>query len=123
MENRNADGGYCWARRDRFAPSKLLGLARPSLLTVSWQDFCDNARDKWNNQKAVLLRPASLRWAYSGLESMKIPLSASDLWSTWFRLLGIATIEQTFPDIAKNTSTRWNMRRKPGLGFFQHGAK
>lgn len=119
--SQNVDGGFCWAKRNRFAPSKLLRLFRPSLLTASWQDFCDNARDKWDNQRAVLLRPTSLTWSYSGLASMTIPLSSSDLWSTWFRLLAIATIEQTFPNLASNTSPPWNMRKTPGLGFFHHG--
>jgi hypothetical protein len=115
----NTDGGFCWARRDRLSPAKFLHLARPSLLAVSVGEFRDNARDKWRNQKAVLRDPASLTWAYSGLEPMRIPLSASDLWSTWFRMLTLAIIEDTMPDVAATTPFAWNMRRKPGLGFFR----
>jgi hypothetical protein len=117
--NQNADGGFCWAKRDRLSLRKLLRVVRPSLLAVSWSELRDNARDKLANQRNVLLHPARLTWAYSGLESLRIPLSASDLWSTWFRLLAIAMIESTMPELAQPHPAPWRLPCRPGLGFFR----
>ena len=116
--NQNGDGGFCWAKRDRLSFGKLLHMVRPSLLGTKGE-FMSNAREKLRNQKMVVHRTEELTWAYSGLEVMRTPLSASDVWSTWFRALAIATIERTFPELAQGAAIAWNMRREPGLGYYR----
>ncbi len=118
-ENQNRDGGFCWAKRGALSLRKLRHALRPSLLRVSAREAVRNGREKIDNQLALLLRPSSLGWAYSGVEAMRIRLGDSDLWSTWFRLLAIAEIELTFPRLARAPRTRWTMRRLPGLGFYR----
>jgi len=119
--NQNRDGGFCWARRNKFSPVKILRVFNPRLLVqTSLKDFLDNAGAKVRNQVNVLFFPSRLMWKYSGLDKMQIKFNDSDIWSTWFRLLAIGFIEETFPEVSNGKRTfQWNFRKNPGLGFYK----
>jgi len=124
IKNQNEDGGFCWAKRDFFNSRKLFYSFRPELFALSAQDFFANTKSKIYNQFVAVpykkLFGKGLTWKYSGLEEMKIDLVKSEIWSTWFRLLTIALIDETFPEISgRNKMFDWKMRRKPGLGFYK----
>jgi len=115
----NEDGGFCWAKRKTLSLKKIINIFNIELLLISHRDFLENAKSKLENQIKVLFSK-SLSWRYSNIKSMELDLDKSDIWSTWFRLLAIAIIEKTFPEIIQNKSDiNWNMRKMPGLGFYR----
>jgi prenyltransferase beta subunit len=123
--NQNVDGGFCWAKRDFFSAEKIVHIFNPTLLSMSWLEYLYYMKSKIYNQVVSVpfkrLSNKELLWGYSDLEEMKIGLSASEIWSTWFRLLTIALIEETFPELCDHKKTfNWNMRKKPGLGFYRN---
>jgi hypothetical protein len=117
--NQNPDGGFCWAKRNRLSLRTLAHAVRPDLWRRSRGDFKANLSAKLCNQWRILTRAPEETWTFSGIETTRLPLSASDLWSTWFRLLAIASIEKTFPEIASGETFPWRMRTGPGLGFYR----
>lgn len=111
----NPDGGYCWAKRDYLSPVKLLSTILPK---TSLKETKHNICAKLMNQYNVLFHPKSFSWSYSGIEEMHLPLSQSELWSTWFRTLALAIIEVSLKKNPSECSCPWVMRKKPGLGFY-----
>lgn len=121
IKNQNLDGGFCWAKRDFFSLIKIFYSLNFKYLKLSFRDFFSNGKSKLLNQISVVLN-RKLTWKYSSLESMKINTKDSDLFSTWFRLVTIAFIEQTFPEIINNRkSCNWNLRKKCGVCFYKQG--
>ena len=53
---------------------------------------------------------------YSNWDQMKYNINQSDIWSTWFRLLAIATIEKKYPDLKKH-DINFQFRSIPSLGW------
>ena len=49
---------------------------------------------------------------------MKYHINLSDSWSTWVRLLSIATIERLLPDLKKH-DIDYKFRRLPSIGWMQ----
>jgi hypothetical protein len=47
---------------------------------------------------------------------MKFNIKISDSWSTWFRLLSIATLEKLSPDLKKN-DINFKFRGLPSIGW------
>jgi len=120
LKNQNNDGGFCWAKRKSFDLLKILNIINAKNFKLPIRDFIKNIKAKIENQFQVIFLRHRLVWYYSGIKKMKISLDKSDIWSTWFRLLSIATIEKTFPEITRNKkSFNWNMRKKSGLGFYK----
>ncbi len=119
-KNQNNDGGFCWAKRDKLNLFKIILSIDPRLLFfVSTLDFFSNFKSKIFNQVVVIFFKSRLTWKFSGLEKMDIRYSDSDIFSTWFRLLSIAFIEKTFPEICDNNFTfDWNMKQDIGLGYY-----
>jgi hypothetical protein len=116
----NHDGGFCWARRNRFHLTRLVRGLNPALLIrAGRRDFFANLRARAANQKHVLLNPDRLTWCFSGIESMRIPLSSSDPWSTLARLIALALAETTFPDSESAPTFNWCFRHTPGIGYFR----
>lgn len=123
--NQNSNGGFCWAKRNNLCLKKIFFSVNFKLLFYCGiQDFLNNFLQKVKNQIMVIFFKKKLTWKYSDIETMKIKLNDSDIWSTWFRLLAIAFIEETFPIINDNKkSFNWNMRTKCGLGFYKKNEK
>ena len=119
--NQNKDGGFCWAKREKIDKKKIIFSINLKLLFgVSVMDFISNLKSKIFNQIEVLFFKNRLTWKFSGLNKMEIKLSDSDIFSTWFRLLAIALIEETFSEIYDYKKTfNWNMRKKPSLGYYR----
>lgn len=119
-QNQNTDGGYCWAKRHNLDIKKLLFSIDLNLLRkTSRKDFILNFQSKLLNQASIILKRNQM-WKYSNIKKMEIPINHSDIWSTWFRLLAIATIEKTFPEICNFKFTHnWKMRKKCGLGYYR----
>ncbi len=119
-KNQNNDGGFCWAKRDKISLFKIILSINPRLLFfVSTLDFFSNFKSKIFNQVLVLFFKSRLTWKFSGLDKMNIRYLDSDIFSTWFRLLSIAFIEKTFPDICDHNFTfDWNMKQDIGLGYY-----
>lgn len=118
-KNQNQDGGFCWAKRNKIDLINLLYLIDLNLLyKTSLNDFITNIKSKLINQLKIISND-KLQWKYSDVASMEIELNESDIWSTWFRLLAISMIENTFPEICNDKSFEWNMRKKCGLGFYK----
>lgn len=125
LKNQNIDGGFCWAKRNSFLTKKiLLSLNFKLFFRCGFKDFKANFISKIKNQITILFFTNKLIWKYSNLENMKIKLNESDIWSTWFRLLAIAIIEETFPKLCgAKKSFKWKMKSKCGLGFYKNETK
>ena len=110
MGSRNEDGGFPWARtrkeisfRNVIFPIRNLRRAGgliPGLRLVArnWLQLCCGSRN----------------WHYSGLDFISVPYNESDLWSTYFRVLGLAAIDQIEP-IFEHAD--WQFRDFPGMGW------
>jgi hypothetical protein len=110
MDSRNEDGGFPWARTRNEISFKnivfpLCNLNRAGgfvpglrLIARNWLQLCCGSRN----------------WHYSGLDFISIPYSESDLWSTYFRVLGLAAIDRIDPLFEKSD---WQFRDFPGMGW------
>ena len=58
-------------------------------------------------------------YRYSNWDEMKFNIRFSDAWSTWFRLLSIATIEKMHPSI-KSNDIDFKFRPIPSIGWLQN---
>jgi hypothetical protein len=102
---RNADGGFPWARPAAGALPFVVG---------NWMEGL-SARENLR-LLAQRLRDVSRRgrhWRYSGLAELDCPATASDLWSTWFRLLILAEIDDRW----LRSGAPWGFRSFPSLGW------
>jgi glycosyltransferase involved in cell wall biosynthesis len=57
---------------------------------------------------------------YSSWAAMEAELRESDVWSTWFRLLALATVRATYPGDLPPLG-EWQFRRWPALGYHRLG--
>jgi hypothetical protein len=105
LASRNADGGFPWARPLRPAAAFWLGNWMPGL------SVGENLRLLRQRSLALAGRRAS--WTYSGLEELRCPTQASDVWSTWFRCLVLAEVDDTWI----GSGARWRWRSIPSLGW------
>lgn len=122
LKNQNEDGGFCWAKRNKFDLRKILNILNVGIiLKLPNRDKLSYIKGKLFNQYSVLFNSKNLSWKYSGIESMNIKYSDSDLFSTWFRLLAMAIIEETFPEVmlSKEKSFDWNLLPMCGLGYYK----
>lgn len=55
-------------------------------------------------------------YRFSNWAAMESRVRASDVWSTWSRLVALGTIRRWFPDDTP-TLPLWRFRRLPGLGY------
>ena len=105
---RNPDGGFPWARPAAGALAFTLG---------NWKGGVsprENLRLLVQRLRDVSRRER--RWRYSGLAELDCPATASDLWSTWFRLLILAEIDDRW----LRSGARWGFRGFPSLGWHIH---
>ena len=110
LKSRNVDGGFPWARdrkekslKNIIFPLRNLNRAGgliPGIRLVirNWLQLCCGSHN----------------WHYSGLDFISVPYCESDLWSTYFRVLGLAAIDRIDP-LFENA--RWNFRDFPGAGW------
>lgn len=118
LKNQNTNGGFCWAKRNDLYLDDITGIINIRMLDNSY-DMIANGKSKTKKIVFNLLKN-DFYWKYSGLESMKLKMDESDLFSTWFRLTSIAFIEETFPEICNfRKSYEWKLRKKCGLGFYK----
>jgi len=119
IKNQNKDGGFCWAKTKIDFKDFLYLINLKLLYKTSFLDFIKNASLKIKKIINRILKEQEY-WNFSGLKSMKIKKTDSDLFSTWFRLTSVAFIETTFPEISVFKKThKWNLRKKCGLGFYK----
>ena len=62
---------------------------------------------------------AQKTYSFGGCAALTASLGSGDVWSTWFRLLLLATIATQFP--GDTPACRWNFRRWPALGYHHYG--
>jgi prenyltransferase beta subunit len=117
LKNQNLDGGFCWAKRS-LSIRYFFSIINFSLLfKASLRDFLKNFLSKIRTVIQVLIFPETLSWKHSTLDSMKLKMDQSDLFSTWFRLTCIGMIETTFPECFEK-SFNWKFTKRSGLGFY-----
>ena len=109
------DGGFCWAKRPQFP--LLFGIKHLNPFNKSFHSgMC-----KWIIKRNILgsllthLKDPKM-YQYSGWELMKYNIDESDGWSTWFRILALATIEANYPHLKKH-DIDFNFRSLPSLGW------
>lgn len=102
LENQEAQGGFCRARRRPF-PSK------------SWKRRLAEAFGVDRLLGKPYLPPREI-WHYSSWEKMPFDIRLSDLWSTWFRSFGLAVISARYPERFP-TDINWVFRETPALGW------
>ena len=114
INNFNSDGGFCWAKRPIFPLFYGLGYLNPFANLYSY-DMC-----KWVVKNNILgsffpfLREKGT-YSYSNWSEMKYDIGLSDSWSTWFRLLSLATIEDKIPSL-KQHNIDFKFRPLPSIG-------
>ncbi len=110
LNSRNADGGFCWAKRRWFdMPDLLRGL----FITGDPRTMFWALRVQAN---AHLLRSEETRataWA-----SAPHPVTESSLYDTWFRLLTLAEIAEVIAD-ERLPDIPWRSVPAPNWGFFR----
>jgi hypothetical protein len=105
LKSRNQDGGYAWAKKASAAPLFLLGNFKSQLgLKENRKLFLQRLRG---------MLPGGRTWRYSSLDALKCPMDESDVWSTWFRNLILAEIDDHFV----GSTLSWNFREFPSLGW------
>ncbi len=105
LESRDPKGAFCWARPVHHPLRFALEAFKPSLgLTENRKLFMARLRS---------ILPAGRRWRYSGLKSLECPMSEADVWSTWFRLLILAEIDDHYLDSGRE----WVFCTFPSLGW------
>ena len=117
LQNYDKNGGFCWAKRPTFPFLVGLKYFNPSL------ELFNIGMIKWiikNNYIGSLIPFFKEKkiYKYSNWNLMKYHINLSDSWSTWFRLLSIATIERLLPDLKKH-DIDYKFRRLPSIGWMQ----
>ena len=117
LQNFDKNGGFCWAKRPTFPFLVGLKYFNPSL------ELFNIGMIKWiikNNYIGSLIPFFKEKkiYNYSNWNLMKYHINLSDSWSTWFRLLSIATIERLLPDLKKH-DIDYKFRRLPSIGWMQ----
>ena len=117
LQNYDKNGGFCWAKRPTFPFLVGLKYFNPSL------ELFNVGMIKWiikNNYIGSLIPFFKEKkiYEYSNWNLMKYRINLSDSWSTWFRLLSIATIERLLPDLKKH-DIDYKFRRLPSIGWMQ----
>ena len=117
LQNYDKNGGFCWAKRPTFPFLVGLKYFNPSL------ELFNIGMIKWiikNNYIGSLIPFFKEKkiYEYSNWNLMKYHINLSDSWSTWFRLLSIATIERLLPDLKKH-DIDYKFRRLPSIGWMQ----
>ena len=117
LQNFDKNGGFCWAKRPTFPFLVGLKYFNPSL------ELFNLGMIKWiikNNYIGYLIQFFKEKkiYNYSNWNLMKYHINLSDSWSTWFRLLSIATIERLLPDLKKH-DIDYKFRRLPSIGWMQ----
>ena len=117
LQNYDKNGGFSWAKRPTFPFLVGLKYFNPSL------EIFNIGMIKWiikNNYIGSLIPYFKEKkiYEYSNWNLMKYNINLSDSWSTWFRLLSIATIERLLPDLKKH-DIDYKFRRLPSIGWMQ----
>ena len=117
LQNFDKNGGFCWAKRPTFPFLVGLKYFNPSL------ELFNIGMIKWiikNNYIGSLIPFFKEKkiYEYSNWNLMKYHINLSDSWSTWFRLLSIATIERLLPHLKKH-DIDYKFRRLPSIGWMQ----
>ena len=117
LQNFDKNGGFCWAKRPTFPFLVGLKYFNPSL------ELFNIGMIKWiikNNYIGSLIPFFKEKkiYEYSNWNLMKYHINLSDSWSTWFRLLSIATIERLLPHLKKHDIV-YKFRRLPSIGWMQ----
>jgi prenyltransferase beta subunit len=117
LQNYDKNGGFCWAKRPTFPFLVGLKYFNPSL------ELFNVGMIKWiikNNYLGSLIPFFKEKkiYEYSNWNLMKYRINLSDSWSTWFRLLSIATIERLLPELKKH-DIDYKFRRLPSIGWMQ----
>ena len=117
LQNYDKNRGFCWAKRPTFPFLVGLKYFNPSL------ELFNIGMIKWiikNNYIGSLIPFFKEKkiYEYSNWNLMKYHINLSDSWSTWFRLLSIATIERLLPDLKKH-DIDYKFRRIPSIGWMQ----
>ena len=105
LQDRNPDGGYCWAKKRPAGPVFLLGNWKPGL--------CLTENRRLLQQRLLDMLGFNRYWYYSGIRDLKCPTGASDIWSTWFRNLVLAEYDHEFV----GSGAGWRFRTFPSMGW------
>lgn len=111
LAKQNADGGFCWSTRSHSPVVRI----PPNGLLLHPRALLSDARSKVKTVAFVMLgQPFS--WKMSGLEQHAVAMESSDLFSTWFRLCALASIERRFTELSRNSGISWRSPERCGLG-------
>ena len=117
LQNRNEDGGFCWAKRPKFP--LLIGLKyfnpRSEIFNIGMIKWI--VKNNYIGSVIPFIRERKI-YRYSNWNKMKYDINHSDSWSTWFRLLSIATIEKLIPELKKH-DIDFTCRSLPSIGWMQ----
>ena len=117
LQNRNEDGGFCWAKRPKFP--LLIGLKyfnpRSEIFNIGMIKWI--VKNNYIGSVIPFIRERKI-YRYSNWNKMKYDINHSDSWSTWFRLLSIATIEKLIPELKKH-DIDFTFRSLPSIGWMQ----
>lgn len=113
------DGGFVWAIRPKHSILNWFKFSLPFHKTWSYTQF------KFILMKAILCNVFSKYksakdsefLAYSGWERMRFKICESDIWSTWFRMLALALINERYHFSEELNNVTWRYRNYPGLGW------
>ena len=117
LHNYDGKGGFCWAKRPKLPFFIGLKYFNPRL------NLFNIGMIKWiikNNYIGPLFPfvKEDKIYKYSNWNQMKFNIKQSDSWSTWFRLLSIATIERLLPNLKKH-DIDFKFRSLPSIGWMQ----
>lgn len=115
LENKNSDGGFCYAKLYRYSLSDW----KKSLTHLYYEKNIRLSDKFWllfvqAGKQALLPFIKEYQWKYSSWNLMSCKINESDMWSTWFRLLAIALIDSRDRG-GKNMN--WTFRKQAALGW------
>ena len=117
LQNFDKNGGFCWAKRPTFPFLVGLKYFNPSLELFNIGMIKWIIKNKYIGSLIPFFKEKKI-YEYSNWNLMKYHINLSDSWSTWFRLLSIATIERLLPDLKKH-DIDYKFRRLPSIGWMQ----
>ena len=117
LKNYDRSGGFCWAKRPKLPFFLGLKYFNPS------SELFNTGMIKWiikNNYVGSLFPfvKEDKIYKYSNWNQMKFHINYSDSWSTWFRLLSIATLERLLPNLKKH-DIDFKFRSLPSIGWLE----
>ena len=115
IQNYDKNGGFCWAKRPQFPFLNGIKYLNPRSALFNYDMVKWIIKNNYIGSFLPFFRENYV-YKYSNWDQMKFNIKISDSWSTWFRLLSIATLEKLSPDLKKN-DINFKFRGLPSIGW------